>query len=94
MCNSYYYGPNSVFSPFQAFVATGTNIQLVFHAGTNGYTHGEHGRDCDFEKEHGKVRSFLVRIVKFLNFTNGAISCCLKQNRMLSPIRYRADMFC
>ncbi|XP_026271894.1 protein big brother-like isoform X2 [Frankliniella occidentalis] len=38
-----------------AFVATGTNIQLVFHAGTNGYTHGEHGRDCDFEKEHGKV---------------------------------------
>lgn len=30
-------------------------MQLVFHAGTNGYTHGEHGRDCDFEKEHGKV---------------------------------------
>ena len=42
-------------SLLQAFVATGTNIQLVFHAGTNGYTHGEHGRDCDFEKEHGKV---------------------------------------
>ncbi|XP_034237207.1 protein big brother-like [Thrips palmi] len=38
-----------------AFVATGTNIQLVFHTGTNGYTHGEHGRECDFEKEHGKV---------------------------------------
>lgn len=42
----------------QAFVATGTNIQLVFHTGTNGYTHGEHGRECDFEKEHGKVSPF------------------------------------
>lgn len=51
-----------------AFVATGTNIQLVFNNSTNGYNHHHHhhhsqhlssasnnGRETDFEKEHGKV---------------------------------------
>jgi hypothetical protein len=40
----------------QAFVATGTNIQLVFNPSTNGYSTADHGRECDFDKEHGKVR--------------------------------------
>jgi hypothetical protein len=39
----------------QAFVATGTNIQLVFNPSTNGYSTADHGRECDFDKEHGKV---------------------------------------
>ncbi|XP_073987016.1 core-binding factor subunit big brother isoform X1 [Rhodnius prolixus] len=37
-----------------AFVATGTNMQLVFTPSTNGY-HLPGNRDCDFDKEHGKV---------------------------------------
>ncbi|KAF6214631.1 hypothetical protein GE061_009374 [Apolygus lucorum] len=37
-----------------AFVATGTNMQLVFTPSTNGY-HLSGNRDCDFDKEHGKV---------------------------------------
>ncbi|KAJ9598003.1 hypothetical protein L9F63_026891, partial [Diploptera punctata] len=37
-----------------AFVATGTNIQLVFNPSTNGYSTADHGRECDFDKEHGK----------------------------------------
>ncbi|XP_075212741.1 core-binding factor subunit big brother [Lycorma delicatula] len=38
-----------------AFVATGTNIQLVFTPNTNGFHIGSVPRECDFEKEHGKV---------------------------------------
>ncbi|XP_049800454.1 protein big brother isoform X1 [Schistocerca nitens] len=38
-----------------AFVATGTNIQLVFNPSTNGYSTADPGRECDFDKEHGKV---------------------------------------
>ncbi|KAJ9582408.1 hypothetical protein L9F63_003261, partial [Diploptera punctata] len=38
-----------------AFVATGTNIQLVFNPSTNGYSTADHGRECDFDKEHGKI---------------------------------------
>ncbi|XP_063229683.1 protein big brother-like isoform X2 [Bacillus rossius redtenbacheri] len=38
-----------------AFVATGTNIQLVFNPSTNGYSAADPGRECDFDKEHGKV---------------------------------------
>ncbi|KAL1124143.1 hypothetical protein AAG570_001913 [Ranatra chinensis] len=45
-----------------AFVATGTNMQLVFTPSTNGY-HLPGNRDCDFEKEHGKVESNLVILV-------------------------------
>ncbi|XP_014251820.2 protein big brother isoform X2 [Cimex lectularius] len=37
-----------------AFVATGTNIQLVFSPSANGY-HLPGNGDCDFDKEHGKV---------------------------------------
>uniref|UniRef100_T1HAZ8 Uncharacterized protein n=1 Tax=Rhodnius prolixus TaxID=13249 RepID=T1HAZ8_RHOPR len=37
-----------------AFVATGTNMQLVFTPSTNGY-HLPGNRDCDFDKEHGKA---------------------------------------
>ncbi|CAG7728776.1 unnamed protein product [Allacma fusca] len=36
-----------------AFVATGTNLQLVFNPATNGYANDI--RDCDFDKEPGKV---------------------------------------
>ncbi|CAH1388706.1 unnamed protein product [Nezara viridula] len=42
-----------------AFVATGTNMQLVFSPSTNGYLQGN--RDCDFEKEHGKLSSKHLR---------------------------------
>jgi hypothetical protein len=45
----------SVVVALQAFVATGTNIQLVFSPSTNGYSTADHGRECDFDKEHGKV---------------------------------------
>ncbi|XP_023236356.1 protein big brother-like [Centruroides vittatus] len=40
-----------------AFVATGTNLQLVFSPCTNGYSEG-----CDFDKEQGKVhvKSILI----------------------------------
>ncbi|KAK7793726.1 hypothetical protein R5R35_007880 [Gryllus longicercus] len=38
-----------------AFVATGTNIQLVFNPSANGYSMADPTRECDFDKEHGKV---------------------------------------
>ncbi|XP_039299829.1 protein big brother-like [Nilaparvata lugens] len=38
-----------------AFIATGTNIQLVFSPSTNGYHISSAARECDFDKEHGKV---------------------------------------
>ncbi|XP_054282782.1 protein big brother [Macrosteles quadrilineatus] len=38
-----------------AFVATGTNLQLAFNPSANGYHLGTAGRECDFDKEHGKV---------------------------------------
>ncbi|OXA46790.1 Protein big brother [Folsomia candida] len=36
-----------------AFIATGTNLQLVFNPMSNGYP--PEMRECDFDKEHGKV---------------------------------------
>ena len=39
----------------QAIVATGTNLQLVFGPGTWGFN-SDASRDCDFDKEPGKVR--------------------------------------
>jgi len=36
-------------------VATGTNFQLVFGPGTWGFS-SDANRDCDFDKEPGKVR--------------------------------------
>ncbi|XP_039280073.1 protein big brother isoform X1 [Nilaparvata lugens] len=39
-----------------AFIATGTNIQLVFSPSTNGYHISSAARECDFDKEHGKLR--------------------------------------
>ncbi|XP_059473776.1 protein big brother-like [Neocloeon triangulifer] len=38
-----------------SFVATGTNLQLVFNPVMNGYTVSDLGRECDFDKEMGKV---------------------------------------
>ncbi|XP_065352656.1 protein big brother-like [Cloeon dipterum] len=38
-----------------AFVATGTNLQLVFNPVINGYAVPDLGRECDFDKEIGKV---------------------------------------
>lgn len=39
-----------------AFAATGTNLQLIFQpAAANGYANLSE-RECDFDKEHGKVR--------------------------------------
>ncbi|ALC43743.1 Bgb [Drosophila busckii] len=35
-----------------SFVASGTNLQLVFNANQNPYLHD---KECDFDKEHGKV---------------------------------------
>ncbi|XP_017480119.1 protein big brother [Anastrepha obliqua] len=35
-----------------SFVASGTNLQLVFNATQNPYLHD---KECDFDKEHGKV---------------------------------------
>lgn len=40
-----------------AFVASGTNLQLVFNPMQPPYTPD---RDCDFDKEHGKVRTILI----------------------------------
>ncbi|XP_046412989.1 protein big brother-like isoform X4 [Neodiprion virginianus] len=37
-----------------AFAATGTNLQLVFASAASGFC-GE-PRECDFDKEHGKLR--------------------------------------
>ena len=36
-------------------MATGTNFQLVFGPGTWGFS-SDANRDCDFDKEPGKVR--------------------------------------
>ncbi len=41
-------------SLLQAIVATGTNFQLVFGPGTWGFS-SDANRDCDFDKEPGKV---------------------------------------
>ncbi|XP_046675714.1 protein big brother-like [Homalodisca vitripennis] len=38
-----------------AFVATGTNLQLVFNPTANGYHLSTASRECDFDKEQGKV---------------------------------------
>ena len=38
----------------KAFIATGTNLQLVFNPCVNGLIEG-----CDFQKEPGKVKSIL-----------------------------------
>ncbi|KAL0274325.1 UNVERIFIED_CONTAM: hypothetical protein PYX00_006776 [Menopon gallinae] len=43
-----------------AFVATGTNIQLVFNPASNGYSTVDLGRECDFDKEHGKVSQLVI----------------------------------
>lgn len=41
-----------------AFAATGTNLQLIFQpAAANGYANLSE-RECDFDKEHGKVRPY------------------------------------
>ena len=40
----------------QAIVATGTNFQLVFTPGVRGFS-ADPNRECDFDKEPGKVRS-------------------------------------
>lgn len=37
-----------------SFVASGTNLQLVFNANQSPYLQE---RECDFDKEHGKVSS-------------------------------------
>jgi hypothetical protein len=57
MDGSLYYFLNAIVV-LQAFVATGTNIQLVFNPSTNGYSTADHGRECDFDKEHGKVSPY------------------------------------
>lgn len=44
-----------------AFAATGTNLQLVFTPPTTGYMPD---KECDFDKEPGKVRFFVF--VKFI----------------------------
>jgi len=41
----------------QAFIATGTNLQLVFNPVSSGYPADM--RDCDFDREHGKVSTKL-----------------------------------
>ena len=43
------------FALWQAIVATGTNLQLVFGPGTWGFN-SDASRDCDFDKEPGKVK--------------------------------------
>lgn len=43
---------NVRFSYFQAFVSTGTNLQLIFNPCANSYTGTDY---CDFDKEKGKV---------------------------------------
>lgn len=46
-----------------AFVASGTNLQLVFNANQGPYTQE---RECDFDKEHGKVNVCFYTKKKFL----------------------------
>jgi Core binding factor beta subunit len=50
---------------FQAFVATGTNLQLVFNPVMNGYNVPDLGRECDFDKEMGKVGTILINFLHF-----------------------------
>jgi Core binding factor beta subunit len=47
---------NEISVGLQAIVATGTNFQLVFGPGTWGFN-SDANRDCDFDKEPGKVSS-------------------------------------
>ena len=46
-----------------AFTATGTNLQLVVGVGSGNFAADP--RDCDFDKEHGKVSAFykIINIV-------------------------------
>ena len=53
-----------------AFVATGTNIQLVFNPASNGYSTVDLGRECDFDKEHGKVRLKIYIMILILIIIN------------------------
>jgi len=41
-----------------AFIATGTNVQLIFNPGYHPF-HTAMERECDFDKEHGKVSNFV-----------------------------------
>lgn len=43
-----------------AFTASGTNLQLTFNHNMGPY--GGHERECDFEKEHGKVSTTLPHL--------------------------------
>lgn len=43
-----------------AFAATGTNLQLVFNAGLTSSSYTQTERECDFDKEHGKVGDYLI----------------------------------
>lgn len=49
-----------------AFVASGTNLQIVFNANQNPYIPD---KECDFDKEHGKVSiNILIDHFRLLNF--------------------------
>lgn len=51
-------------------MATGTNFQLVFGPGTWGFN-SDANRDCDFDKEPGKVRRFFFRFFCLAKTTVG-----------------------
>ena len=44
-----------------AFAATGTNLQLVFGVSSGNFAGDP--RECDFDKEHGKVRDSCARFM-------------------------------
>jgi hypothetical protein len=68
----------------QAFVATGTNIQLVFNPSTNGYSTADHGRECDFDKEHGKVSATAVA-TQFVSQSSPGVDDCACGHSVMLP---------
>ena len=67
----------------QAIVATGTNFQLVFTPGVRGFS-ADPNRECDFDKEPGKVRSE-KRALFFISRLYHAIS---RNQRLVGPFFY------
>ncbi|KAH8020171.1 hypothetical protein HPB51_025332 [Rhipicephalus microplus] len=70
-------------SLFQAFVATGTNLQLVFSPCHNGYVDC-----CDFDKERGKVRPLPTGLAPGLPPQHSTVgSTRQKEPRLPIPLR-------
>ena len=67
------------FSPHQAFVSTGTNLQLIFNPCANSYSGTDY---CDFDKEKGKVSS------RKLIFYILSLICAVVHKQWLGCVRW------